>query len=451
MPNSIINKIKLVIGAFFVFAFVFALSKPAEATVYDVTPGSACSLSDAIVAAGNPGGYGACAGGGPSNTINVGAGVYTIIGSLPDVNYDGDLSIVGENPTTTILDGNASNAGLRIDPPSDGNNYLISNLTFRNFVSLESGPYDFRTALATYRGNMAVNNIIVRNNQCFNPNIPICTLFGNRGDANTIFSMTNSSFYYNFGGFLFAQGTFDSENNGDITLNMINNTLSNNNSGAFNITNISSGATVVANLINNTIASNAGLGFDGIFVLNFNYPGTTTYPVSVNLKNNIFYANNVDTGGGSCPTTLKPGDTISSQGGNLSSDSSCLPYFISSDKSNIDPLLNVLTLDNGTYVRPLAANSPAIGSAISSGAPSTDQRGVTRPQGGSYDSGAYEYNGPGVPSGGTPYPPAGYLVGTGRDLRWILIASAFLIASGSVFAYKSFHQSRQSKKNHQKS
>ena len=451
MPNKIFNIIKLALGAIFALAFLFVFSPSAQATVYNVTPTSACSLNDAIIAAGNPAGYGSCPAGGPSNTINVGAGEYFIIGSLPDINYDGDLSIVGENPTTTILDGNASNAGLRIDPPSDNNNYSISNLTFRNFVALVSGPSDYRTALASYRGNMNVNNIIVRNNQCSNPNIPVCVLFGNRGNADTIFNLTNSSFYYNFGAFLFAQGTFSAVNNGDITLNMINNTLSNNNAAAFNITNISPGATVVANVINNTIANNSGVGFDGIMVVNINDPSVTTYPVTVNLKNNIFYANNVDVGGGTCPTTLKPGDTITSQGGNLSSDSSCLPYFIGSDKSNIDPLLNVLTLDNGTYVRPLAANSAAIGSAISSGSPSTDQRGVTRPQGGAYDSGSYEYNGPGVPSGGTPYPPAGYLVGTGRDLRWILIASAFLIASGSIFAYKSFHQSRQTKKTHQKS
>jgi hypothetical protein len=169
----------------------------------------------------------------------------------------------------------------------------------------------------------------------------------------------------------------------------------------------------------------------------------------VNLKNNIFYANNLDSGGGNCPTTSGTNGAINSLGGNISSDSSCLSYFISSDKSNIDPLLNVLTLDNGTYVRPLAGNSPAIGSAISSGSPSTDQRGVTRPQNGSYDSGSYEYNGPSVPSGNTPYPQAGYLVGTGKDMRWVLLAAAFLIASGSMFAFKNYHHRRITKKSKQ--
>jgi hypothetical protein len=451
LPNKIFNIIKLALGAFFALIFLFVFSPSAQATVYNVTPTSACSLNDAIIAAGNPAGYSSCPAGGASNTINVGAGEYFIIGSLPDIDYDGDLSIVGENPTTTILDGNASNAGLRFDPPSDNNNYSISNLTFRNFVALVSGPSDYRTALASYKGNMNVNNIIVRNNQCSNPNIPICLLFGNTGNGDTVFNLTNSSFYYNFGAFLVAVGTLSPGNSGDVTLNMINNTISNNNSAVIDVTNVSSGSTVVANLINNTIANNSVIGFPGILVLNVNDETITTYPVTLNLKNNIFYANNVDVGGGTCPITLMPGDTITSQGGNLSSDSSCLAYFIGSDKSNIDPLLNVLTLDNGTYVRPLAANSAAIGSAISSGSPSTDQRGVTRPQGGAYDSGSYEYNGPGVPSGVTPYPPAGYLVGTGRDLRWILIASAFLIASGSVFAYKSFHHSRQNKKTHQNS
>ena len=365
---------------------------------------------------------------------------------MPDVNYDGDLSIVGENPTTTILDGNASNAGLRIDPPSDNNNDSISNITFRNFVSLVSGPLDYRNAITSYKGNMNLNNLIIRNNQCSNPNIPVCALFGNTGNENTIFNMTNSAFYYNFGVFLFAHGSFDSVGTAGTTINVINNTLSNNNSSVFNITNVVSGAIVTANVINNTIANNSGASLDGIFSLNLNSPDLTLEPVTVNLKNNIFYANNTDSGGGSCPSTIRPEDTITSLGGNISSDSSCLPYFISSDKSNIDPLLNVLTLDNGTYVRPLAGNSPAIGSAISSGAPTTDQRGVTRPQNGSYDSGAYEYNGSSVPSGNTPYPQAGYLTGTGRDMRWVLLAAAFLIASGFIFAIKNYHQRRPTKK-----
>ena len=439
MPNKTLNIIKLTLGATFVFAFVFILSKPANATVYNVTPTSACTLGDAIVAAGNPGGYNSCPGGGSSNVINVGAGKYTVIGSLPEVTYDGDLAIVGENPYTTILDGNAANAGLRIDPPSDGNNYSISNLTFQNFVSIETGPSDYRSALTTYKGNMTLNNIIVQNNQCVNPNIPVCVLFGNTGNANTEFYLTNSAFRFNFGVFLFALGKLSSDNNGGLKLNMINNTISNNGAAMFNITNVSSGASVVANLINNTIANNSGFGFDGIFLMNLNSPDVTVYPVSVNLKNNIFYANNVDSGGGACPSAVRAGDTINSQGGNLSSDSSCIPYFISSDKSNVDPLLNVLTLINDTYVRPLAANSPAIGSAISSGSPSTDQRGVTRPQNGAYDSGSYEYDGSGVPSGSTPYPQAGYLVGTGKDLRWIIISAAFLIASGIVFAFRNLH------------
>lgn len=449
MPKSITNKLKLTLGAIFALLFLTSLSRPANATVYNVTPSSACTLADALVAAGNPLGYGSCAAGTSSNTINIGAGEYFIIGSLPDVDYDGDLSIVGENPTTTILDGNASNAGLRLKPPSSNNTYQISNLTFRNFVADTYGPLDYRSVLAAYKGNLDVNNVIVRNNSCTNPNIPVCVLFGNDGNIDAQFSITNSSFYYNFAVFLFAEGNFEAST-GDVTTNLINNTFSNNNATILNISNTSPNGNATVNLINNTIANNSSLGgFDSTFVLNVSNPGAVLYPVTVNLKNNIFYANNLDSGGGNCPTTSGTNGAINSLGGNISSDSSCLSYFISSDKSNIDPLLNVLTLDNGTYVRPLAGNSPAIGSAISSGSPSTDQRGVTRPQNGSYDSGSYEYNGPSVPSGNTPYPQAGYLVGTGKDMRWVLLAAAFLIASGSMFAFKNYHHRRINKKSKQ--
>ncbi len=82
--------------------------------------------------------------------------------------------------------------------------------------------------------------------------------------------------------------------------------------------------------------------------------------------------------------------SISSAGGNLSSDGSC-NLGAPGDLPATDPQLGPLA-DNGgpTLTHALAAGSPAIDAADAATCPATDQRGVARPQGGGCDSGAYE-------------------------------------------------------------
>jgi hypothetical protein len=85
------------------------------------------------------------------------------------------------------------------------------------------------------------------------------------------------------------------------------------------------------------------------------------------------------------------GGTITDAGHNLSSDASCAFTTVGS-MNNTDPKLGPLT-DNGgpTLTMALLLGSPAINAGASAGAPSTDQRGVTRPQGPGVDIGAFEY------------------------------------------------------------
>ncbi len=78
---------------------------------------------------------------------------------------------------------------------------------------------------------------------------------------------------------------------------------------------------------------------------------------------------------------------ITDAGHNLSSDGSYVFTL-----NNTDPKLGPLA-DNGgpTLTMALLPGSPAINAGASAGAPTTDQRGVTRPQGPGVDIGAFEY------------------------------------------------------------
>jgi hypothetical protein len=84
---------------------------------------------------------------------------------------------------------------------------------------------------------------------------------------------------------------------------------------------------------------------------------------------------------------------IISQGHNLDSEDSC-GFNQPTDLINTDPLLGPLQ-DNGgpTFTCALPVNSPAVDTGDNSGAPATDQRGVSRPQGITVDIGAYELEG----------------------------------------------------------
>jgi hypothetical protein len=83
--------------------------------------------------------------------------------------------------------------------------------------------------------------------------------------------------------------------------------------------------------------------------------------------------------------------TITDASHNLSSDGSCTFTGVGS-MNNTDPKLGPLA-DNGgpTLTMALLPGSPAINAGTAIGAPTTDQRGVTRPQGPGVDIGAFEY------------------------------------------------------------
>ena len=136
-----------------------------------------------------------------------------------------------------------------------------------------------------------------------------------------------------------------------------------------------------ATLTNSTVTANvAPSGTGGAF----NNDGT------INVRNTIVSGN----AGGNCVA----GEPPTSQGNNIENGTSC--GLNQAGDLNADPQLGALA-DNGggTQTHAIPAGSPAVN--VAGGCPSTDQRGISRPQGVACDMGAYEF----VPSKTVPSVP----------------------------------------------
>jgi|GEM_PF-1472419 len=408
----------------------------AHATTYNVTPTPAfgdCDIYNAIIAADTQAGSGFCSAGSASNTINMSAGTYGLIADLPPITGTSNISIVGASAENTIVDGTGSFNGVDINPATE-NTYSVSNLTFQNFSPPAGHP------VFAISSNVTVDSVIARNNTCLNfAGGPVCALFLSSSGQPITINIKNSAFYENTAVFVLA---ISNSEGSEMTANITNNTFSGNNAFPINIVNVASDGptTMTANITNNTFAQNAqaqDYGDPSLGAINVNvFAGDAVYyPATVNLLNNIFYANlNISTAQ-NCPAAPGTNGTITSNGGNISDDNTCATYFTATnDLNETDALISPLALDMGTYVRAINASSPAYNNAIASGAPSTDQRGVARPQGGGYDSGAYEFVVPGPTP--TPSPSPGNLAPTGWDTRLpVVLATLFVLAGLTGVGY----------------
>lgn len=368
----------------------------------ETTPGNGvCTLRAAIQEANATAG---------PNTIVVPTGVYqlTIPGTGEHAAATGDLNIynavtiAGAGPGQTIIDGGGLDRVFNIE--SVGIPVSISNLNIRNgyayangIPNLGGGIYNngdltltnvvlnrntagVGGALFTVHGSATLNNVVVSHNWAPGGDgagiytagaltVRDSTLTGNDNGLNS------NAIYVNAprssvllervtitGNYLGLVGTSGNP------VTIINSTISNNTSDAIR----TAGPLVLTNV---TVAGNGGTG------INMNL-GTASPVGPVQLTNTVI-ANNT---GGNCFHAL-----LVSLGHNVDSDGSC-SLNAAGDLTNVDPRLGPLQ-DNGgaTSTQALLPRSPAIDAGTNVNCPATDQRGVTRPQGGSCDIGAYEY------------------------------------------------------------
>jgi CSLREA domain-containing protein len=372
-----------------------------------------CTLREAIVAANTDtasgGAPGECAAGNGGDTVDLTGitGTITLTSPLPNVTSDIAFSGPGSSHLTVWRDSLSGNYRiLRVDA---GATVTISGLTISNGSVMDGVGGGIYNA-----GTLTVNNSTVRDNNTYGDHchgggihnegtltLNASTVRGNNASTDT---------FYGDGGGIYSVGSDSS-----VTLN--NSTISSNSSnGGGNGGGLWNGDGADMELNNTTVTFNVSYGNGGgiynsgnsTLALNNSTIGSFNYAFggsgggiwntdnsTVNLKNSIVARNGANSAGPNCYNTA----TLISLDFNLvGDDSDCAFTPKANDQVDVAPLLGELQ-DNGgpTETRALLDGSPAI-DAIPTGsctdhrgmAITTDQRGVSRPQGAACDVGAYE-------------------------------------------------------------
>ncbi len=171
------------------------------------------------------------------------------------------------------------------------------------------------------------------------------------------------------------------------------------------IANVAAGLPGQVQLFNATIANNTAIGGGGV-VNAYLVPVSGLSPAQMIFHNSIVAGNTDLLGATGCLNNPGAGGadaaTITSEGYNLEDSVTC-GFTQTTDLVNVDPLLGPLA-DNGgpstgsgqaTWTHALLTGSPAIDVIpVEACMMSTDQRGVSRPQGPACDIGAYEVSPP---------------------------------------------------------
>ncbi len=345
-----------------------------------------------------------------ADTINVPSGTYTlsISGADEDAAVTGDLDIVGEltingaAAAATIIDGGGMDRVLDVSGTLNASGVTIKNghvaawgggMRNAGSVTLAHGivsgnTSDWAGGGISNSGNLRLDNTVVSSN---NDGSGGAGGIYNRGTMTlTDSTISGNTTSQGAGGIGHVGGTA-TLSNVTVTGNSawVGAGIFSNTAGQMTLTNVTiSGNTAggpaggiynyrtVVTLTNVTITDNWAYVGGGVY----DREGT------VWLRNTIV-ANSGS--GGDCWEAMEPG--ITSLGHNLASDGSC-GLSGPGDISGVAPLLGPLA-DNGgpTQTHSLLPGSPAIDAGSPDcPPPSTDQRGVARPQGSACDIGAFE-------------------------------------------------------------
>jgi hypothetical protein len=266
-----------------------------------------------------------------ADTINFelgSAATITLASQLPTITDSAGLTIDGGSTNITI----SGNKSVGVFAVGTGAKLTLSNLTVADgFAGGLGGGGIFNRS-----GTLEVNNSTLSGNSA--------TLGG--------------------GGITAAEGT---------TLTVTNSTFSGNTArvSGGGIWNQDGTATIT----NSTFSGNTAGGFGG--------GGITSEASTITIRNTIL---------ASSPCSTSDSGTFTDDGGNLDEGATC-GFTASSSKSNTPAGLDPAGLQNNggpTNTIALQASSAAIDAAVECPPPTTDQRGVERPQGEACDSGAFE-------------------------------------------------------------
>ena len=349
-------------------------------------------------------------------------------GTYPENNLEiyKALSLEGAGARQTIIDGQQLNRVFSIYPR--GLNISFSKLTIKNGKAPASGDdYDGGGILSL--SDLTLTDCALVNNEAREAGGGVYLYRANGAFTGCTFSGNKAGL--GGGGITFLTDTGN-------TLQLVNSTVSGNTALGQGVGGgIFHGPGGTLEVINSTVANNTGAAAAGIYTVTIASVTTAT----TRLRNSIL-ANATPNlqkgvvGNGDVFTTGGPA-TITSLGNNLASDGGSGFLTGPGDQLNKDPKLGPLANNellggdkNQTQTHLLLCGSPAINAGSNTGAPATDQRGLTRPQGGTVDIGAVEgdyslsiVQTP-LPNGkvGTPYSAGIYVTATTTPLPVIFSA-----------------------------
>ncbi len=367
----------LVVGATFL-----ALAAEAGAATFTVTrtddpvPGacdSDCSLREAVRAANSGAG---------GDTIVVPAGHYrlTRAGVGEDAALTGDLdvakavTITGDGARSTVID---AMGGDRI--------FDVRSVTAQiSGVTITGGLVDDGGGGIASSGTLLLVRDTIAGNHAVYVNSRRGGGIDSSGALTVIESTISGNRAYNGGGINFA-GTL-TVTNSTISGNLAGGWMSNGDGGGIEGSTGASltvtSSTIVGNQSFNGASSGGGISTPSATLKNTIVAGNVAHDPTLTTA-----------ASDNCAVT-----TLTSQGHNLSNDTSCA-ITGSGDQRNVDPKLGPLAVNGGpTDTHMPLAGSPAIDAGDNTGCPSNDQRGVSRPRG-TCDVGAYELSPPAVTTG----------------------------------------------------
>lgn len=248
--------------------------------------------------------------------------------------------------------GNNSKAVINFTDSLGDASIVINNSTIENNVSGADG------LIVTIGYNVTVTNTTISDNVVGNNGIFRITL-----DTNDTLNLTNTTIVRNRGGLGSAVGLSGSGTSS--TANLTNVTIANNYAASpSSSAGITSGTGFATwNIKNSIIANNLNSNGNADFYINsLNHQLNISYSLVESIWN---------------PTSGTQSHPVTSANGNL---------------PNVDPWLDGRLLNYGGNTKTLALRrgSPAIDSGDPTTFPSTDQRGIARPQGARADMGAFE-------------------------------------------------------------
>jgi hypothetical protein len=336
--------------------FTLATGHVPAARAAGISVGGGCTLADAITAANTDTATGGCTAGSGADTITL----------------SGDVILTRVNNTTS--GGN----GLPL---------ITSTITIEGAgfaIARDLSAPDFRILYVEASGNLTLNDTTVTGG------VLVPYLGGgiyNNGGTVTISNSTISGNSAADGGGIFNYGTV-----------MISNSTISGNSASFSSGGLySSGTALISNstIIGNTASSSGGgvtCDVGGVVTLVRSLIAGNAAPVGAEVSRiwvirqrpSIINAANFNLFGHSGTSNAQAFESFMPSGSDISATSD------GNNPTRLAAILNTTLANNGgpTFTHALVAGSPAL-DAVQDG-PTTDQRGVSRPQGTGFDIGAFE-------------------------------------------------------------